>query len=93
MRMRPATAGYSTHLLFKHIRADQVARALRTIYRLVHFPAGEHEELVTAWLWSEQGALSRTISPWSCTDSAMLFRARSQAVGCSGPRLKRGYWE
>jgi predicted transcriptional regulator of viral defense system len=31
----------------------------RGIYRLVHFPAGEHEELVIAWLWSERsGVLS-----------------------------------
>jgi predicted transcriptional regulator of viral defense system len=34
-------------------------RVRRGIYRLVHFPAGEHEELVTVWLWSEQaGVLS-----------------------------------
>jgi hypothetical protein len=26
----------------------------RGIYRLVHFPAGQHEELVVAWLWSER---------------------------------------
>jgi predicted transcriptional regulator of viral defense system len=34
-------------------------RVRRGIYRLVHFPAGEHEELATVWLWSEQaGVLS-----------------------------------
>lgn len=49
-----ADAGYSTQLLLKHIRAGRVARVRRGIYRLVHFPAGEHEELVVAWLWSEQ---------------------------------------
>jgi hypothetical protein len=27
------------------------------MYRLVHFPATEHEELVTAWLWSEQAGV------------------------------------
>lgn len=48
-----AEAGYSTHLLRKHIHAGRVTRPQRGIYRLVHFPAGEHEELVTAWLWSE----------------------------------------
>jgi predicted transcriptional regulator of viral defense system len=54
-----AEAGYSTHLLRKHIHAGRMTRAQRGIYRLVHFPVGEHEELVTAWLWSEQaGALS-----------------------------------
>ncbi len=50
-------AGYSSQLLLKHIRAGRVARALRGIYRLVHFPAGEHEELVTAWLWSERAGI------------------------------------
>ncbi len=49
-----AEAGYSTHLLRKHSQAGRVARSRRGIYRLVHFPATEHEELVTAWLWSEQ---------------------------------------
>lgn len=54
-----ADAGYSSQLLRKHIHAGRVARSQRAIYRLVHFPAAEHEELVTTWLWSEQaGVLS-----------------------------------
>ncbi|MBK8011533.1 MAG: type IV toxin-antitoxin system AbiEi family antitoxin domain-containing protein [Deltaproteobacteria bacterium] len=52
-----AEAGYSTHLLRKHIHAGRVMRLQRGIYRLVHFPIGEHEELVTAWLWSEQAGV------------------------------------
>jgi predicted transcriptional regulator of viral defense system len=52
-----AEAGYSSQLLLKHIRAGRVARTRRSIYRLVHFPAGEHEELVTAWLWSERAGV------------------------------------
>jgi len=52
-----AAAGYSSQLLLKHIRAGRVARTRRGIYRLVHFPAGEHEELVTAWLWSGQAGI------------------------------------
>ena len=52
-----AEAGYSTHLLRKHIHAGRVRRLQRGIYRLVHFPATEHEELVTAWLWSEQAGV------------------------------------
>ncbi|MEZ4442221.1 MAG: type IV toxin-antitoxin system AbiEi family antitoxin domain-containing protein [Polyangiaceae bacterium] len=52
-----AEAGYSTHLLFKYIRAGRVTRPRRGIYRLVHFPIGEHDELVTAWLWSEQAGV------------------------------------
>lgn len=52
-----AEAGYSTQLLFKHIRAGRVARTRRGIYRLIHFPAGEHEELVIVWLWSERAGV------------------------------------
>lgn len=52
-----ADAGYSTQLLLKHIRAGRVVRTRRGIYRLVHFPSGEHEGLVTAWLWSERAGV------------------------------------
>ena len=52
-----AEAGYSTHLLRKHIHAGRLTRPQRGIYRLVHFPAGEHEDLVTAWLWSEHAGV------------------------------------
>ncbi len=52
-----ADAGYSSQLLLKHIHAGRVTRMRRGIYRLVHFPAGEHEELVTAWLWSERAGV------------------------------------
>lgn len=49
-----ATAGFSSQLLLKHIDAGRVSRARRGVYRLVHFPAGEHEELVVVWLWSDR---------------------------------------
>lgn len=49
-----AEAGYSTQLLLKHMRGGRVARVRRGVYRLVHFPAGEHEELSVVWLWSER---------------------------------------
>ena len=52
-----AQAGYSTQLLLKHIRAGRVVRVRRGLYRLVHFPAGEHDELITAWLWSERAGV------------------------------------
>ncbi|MEE9384005.1 MAG: type IV toxin-antitoxin system AbiEi family antitoxin domain-containing protein [Nannocystaceae bacterium] len=53
-----ADAGYSSQLLMKYMRAGRVARMRRGIYRLVHFPAGEHEELVTVWLWSERAGVA-----------------------------------
>jgi predicted transcriptional regulator of viral defense system len=49
-----AEAGYSPQLLRKHIEAGRIVRVRRGIYRLVHFPAGEHEDLVVVWLWSER---------------------------------------
>ena len=52
-----ADVGYSAQLLVHHLHAGRVVRVHRGIYRLVHFPAGEHEELVVAWLWSEQAGV------------------------------------
>ena len=49
-----AEAGYSPQLLVHYVHSGKALRIHRGIYRLVHFPAGEHEELVVAWLWSEQ---------------------------------------
>lgn len=47
-----AEAGYSPQLLVHYVHTGKAVRVRRGIYRLVHFPAGEHEELVAAWLWS-----------------------------------------
>ncbi len=52
-----AEAGYSPQLLVHHVSSGRALRVRRGIYRLVHFPAGEHEELVSAWLWSEQAGV------------------------------------
>ena len=52
-----ADAGYSPQLLVHHVRTGKVLRVQRGIYRLVHFPAGEHEELVASWLWSERAGV------------------------------------
>jgi predicted transcriptional regulator of viral defense system len=52
-----AGAGYSSQLLLKHVRARRIRRVRRGIYRLVHYPFGEHEALVVAWLWSEQAGV------------------------------------
>lgn len=48
-----AESGYSAQLLVHHVHVGRAVRVRRGIYKLVHFPPGEHEELVTAWLWSE----------------------------------------
>lgn len=52
-----AQAGYSPQLLMKHLGGGRIRRARRGIYRLVHFPAGDHEDLVVLWLWSERAGV------------------------------------
>jgi len=54
-----AAAGYSDPLLAHHQKVGRIVRIRRGIYRLVHFPTGEQEELVSAWLWTDaMGVLS-----------------------------------
>jgi hypothetical protein len=52
-----AEAGYSPQLLVHYVLTGKAHRVRRGTYRLVHFPAGEHEELVAAWLWSERAGV------------------------------------
>jgi predicted transcriptional regulator of viral defense system len=52
-----ALAGYSPQLLAHHLRAGRIVRVRRGVYRIVHFPAGEHEDLVALWLWSTRAAV------------------------------------
>jgi predicted transcriptional regulator of viral defense system len=54
-----ALAGCSPQLLAHYGHGGQIQRVRHDIYRLVDFPAGDHEEFVVAWLWSERaGVLS-----------------------------------
>lgn len=47
-----AAAGYSPQLLAKYLKNGKVVRVRRGVYRIVHYPAGDHEDLVALWLWS-----------------------------------------
>jgi predicted transcriptional regulator of viral defense system len=47
-------AGYSLPLLTHHVKQGRLQRARRGVYRLAHYPAGEQEDLIVLWLWSEQ---------------------------------------
>ncbi len=49
-----ARSGYSGPLVQKHLAGGRMVRARRGVYRLVHFPAGDHEDLIVPWLWSER---------------------------------------
>jgi predicted transcriptional regulator of viral defense system len=57
--VQAATAGFSRQLLHKHVRSGRIEHAMRGVYRLAHFPPGDHDELVGLWLWSgEVGVFS-----------------------------------
>jgi len=49
-----AAAGYSSPLVEYHVKSGRMERVARGIFRLVHFPPTDNEELVVFWLWSEQ---------------------------------------
>lgn len=49
-----AEAGYSPQLLAKYLRNGRIVRVRRAVYRLIHFPPGDHEDLVVLWLWSDR---------------------------------------
>lgn len=67
-----AEAGYSTQLLLHHIHAGRARRVRRGVYRLVHFPAAPHDDLVPVWLWAEaQGVYSH--------DTALFLHGLSDA--------------
>ncbi len=68
-----AAVGYSPQLLVHYLHVGKTVRIRRGIYRLVHFPAGEHEELITAWLWSE---LAGVVSH----ETALALHALSDAL-------------
>jgi len=47
-----ASAGYSPQALRKHLLAGRISRAMHGIYRLVHYPPGEQEQLAVLHLWA-----------------------------------------
>ncbi len=47
-------AGLYRQLLRRYVEHHRVTRVRRGIYRVVHFPAAEHEELAELWLWSRR---------------------------------------
>jgi predicted transcriptional regulator of viral defense system len=47
-------AGYSPPLLEYYVGERRVERVARGVFRLVHYPPSDHEDLVVAWLWSDR---------------------------------------
>ena len=52
-----AEAGYSPQLLIKYLKNGRITRVRRSVYRIVHFPAGEQEDLAAISLWSEKAGV------------------------------------
>lgn len=83
-----AEAGYSPQLLAKYLANGRVVRIRRGVYRLVHFPAGDHEDLVTVWLWSDRaGVFSHEtalalhqLSEWKRSSGSAALRSRLRLV-------------
>jgi predicted transcriptional regulator of viral defense system len=68
-----AKAGFSLPLLHHHITRGRVERSGRGIFRLVHFPPTENEDLVVVWLWSDRkGVFSH--------DTALLLHGLSDVL-------------
>ena len=84
-------AGFSPQLLAHHLRKGRIRRVRRKVYRLTHFPAGDHEDLVVVWLWSDRqgvfqpgdSAVSYRASPMRCRPgSTSLCRRRGAVDDC-----------
>jgi predicted transcriptional regulator of viral defense system len=46
-------AGCSQQLLGRYLATGKIERVRRALYRVVHFPRGENEDLIALWLWSK----------------------------------------
>ncbi len=96
-----AEARYSPQLLTHYVHAGRAIRVGRSIYRLVHFPAGEHEELVAAGacrcrsgpraIWRAR-RVTRTYSTPAAFKQALEQRLRTSATSGAGFARKRHRW-
>jgi predicted transcriptional regulator of viral defense system len=82
-------AGYSPQLLQKHLRAGRVQRVRRGVYRLVHFPPGDHEELAAVWLWSKRGGVFSHETALSLHGLSDVLPARVHLTVPSAWKLRR----
>lgn len=61
-------------------------RVRRGVYRLVHFPAGEHEEMTALRLWSDQHGVFSHQTALALRVADRSHRTRSASRSC--PHLK-----
>ncbi len=83
--------GYSLPLLQYYLGRGRLQRVARGIFRLVHFPAGEHEDLVVLWLWSgREGVFSHetALSLHQLSDVMPATRHMTVPLSWEGRRVK-----
>src|SRR5258706_8889267 len=77
-------AGYSPPLVQHHLGAGRIERVARGVFRLVHFPPSDHEDLVVPWLWSDRpGVFSHETAPMLHELSDVLPSSRHLSVPAS----------
>ncbi len=84
-----ADAGYSSQLLHKYVANGRVQRARRGVYRIVHFPATEHEGLVIPWLWSGRSGVFSHETALALHDLSDVLPARAHLTLPVGWRRRR----
>lgn len=55
--VQAAAAGYSPQLIAKYLHSGRIERVHRGVYRLVHYPYGDHDQLVVVWLWTNRAGV------------------------------------
>jgi predicted transcriptional regulator of viral defense system len=86
-----AQAGYSRPLLHKHLANGRMVRARRGVYRLVHFPVSDHEDLVVLWLWSDQAGVFSHETALALHDLSDVLPGKvhlTLPAACRGRRLR-----
>jgi predicted transcriptional regulator of viral defense system len=84
-----AGTGYSRPLLSHHVRSGRLERVRRGVYRLVHFPAGDHEDLTAIWLWSGQVGVFSHRTALLLADLSDVLPARADLTVPSEWRRRR----
>ena len=84
-----AGAGYSPQLLAKYLKNRRIRRIRRGIYRLVHFPAGEIEDLVVLWLWTGRAGVFSHETALSLHGLSDVMPARAQVTLPSTWKVRR----
>jgi predicted transcriptional regulator of viral defense system len=80
-----AAAGYYPQLLTKYLKNGRIIRVRRGVYRLVHFPPGDHEDLVVIWLWSERAGVF-------CHETALAIHQLSDVLPAKAHLMLPGSW-